>query len=100
MSSCNHLSGRPKGSLGLTISRPSTVINYPPNPFWTSSDREQPYSEILSDFVNIRAPPTMRFLQQLDPIQVSTVVDRLLNFNRAPVRAELPLQAIYSGYLL
>ena len=62
MSSSIHLSDCSKCSLSFTISRFSTVIDYSSNLFQTSSSHERFYSELLSDFVNIRASPTAGLL--------------------------------------
>ena len=56
MSSSIHLPGCSKCFLSFTISQFSTVIDYSPNLFQTSSNHDRLYSELLLQVDFIRAP--------------------------------------------
>ena len=75
MSFSIHLPCRSKSSLGLTVSRPSTVINYSPDLFRTSS-----ISELLRqrDFYSNRTPS--KFLRWSTTFRVSIGLLREPNF--------------------
>ena len=85
MSFSIHLPGCSKGSLGLTISRPSTVINYSPNFFRTSS-----MSELFRqrDFYSNQTPS--KFLRRSTAFRIP--IDLLLR----AIFSELLLRAVYS----
>ena len=95
MSFSIHLPCRSKGSLGLTVSRPSTVINYSPNSFRTSS-----ISELLQQrgFYSNQTPS--KFLRRSTAFRIPAE----LLLRAVPVELlrepSILLRAIYPGSLL
>ena len=94
MSFSIHLPGRSKGSLGLTISRPFTVINYSPNFFRTSS-----ISELLQrqDFYSNQTPS--KFLRRSTAFRISSELLRESDFSRTPTTSGLLRTSTTSGLL-